>query len=177
MARSRGFSVLRIEPCPNCCAMAATCTPMPGAAVIWCSAALAYTSANSARETFAPTVFALAMLLPITSRLRAAALRPLMPCWKLIAGSFVGMSEGGSHGVLRLHAGGAQVEEGAAVVRLRDGSHGRGRERGGADRLAGGGGVDAHAPAALGCGAAVGQLAVPVEAARAGRRCAQLQRA
>ena len=41
-------------------------------------------SANSTRDDLAPTVLAFATLLPITSRLRAAALRPDRPCWKLM---------------------------------------------------------------------------------------------
>ncbi|MNT75029.1 hypothetical protein D3C72_2138890 [compost metagenome] len=39
----------------------------------------AYTSANCAVDCLKPTVLALAMLLPITSRLDAAAFRPLTP--------------------------------------------------------------------------------------------------
>ena len=41
---------------------------------------VAYASANSAREDLNPTVLVLATLLPITSRLRAAAFSPESPC-------------------------------------------------------------------------------------------------
>src|SRR5690606_23774577 len=43
--------------------------------------------ANSARDAFAPIVLLLATLLPMTSRLRAAAFSPLNPCWKDIRDS------------------------------------------------------------------------------------------
>src|SRR5688572_30166007 len=84
MARSIGFSVVWMLPCVNCCDTDARLTPMPiGLAPAPLSAA-AYTSANSAREALAPGVAALAMLLPITSRLLAVAFRPDKPCWKLM---------------------------------------------------------------------------------------------
>jgi hypothetical protein len=38
-------------------------------------------SANSARDDFMPVVLALAMLLPMTSRLRLAAFNPESPVW------------------------------------------------------------------------------------------------
>ena len=57
-----------------------TGTPVDFAAIGWPPAASAYRSENSAREDFAPIVFALEMLLAITSKLVAAALRPDKPC-------------------------------------------------------------------------------------------------
>src|SRR5258706_532510 len=46
--------------------------------------AVPYMSPNSAREPLAPIVFALATLLPITSRFLLDAFSPDRPCWKLM---------------------------------------------------------------------------------------------
>jgi len=49
-------------------------------ALRWPPAASAYRSENSALEDLAPMVLALEMLLAITSKLVAAALKPDKPC-------------------------------------------------------------------------------------------------
>ncbi|MDT4842979.1 hypothetical protein FQZ97_768950 [compost metagenome] len=81
MARSRSLPVTVMLPCVKSCDTVATVTPMPLLAPPAALTELAYNSANSARELFMPTVLALAMLWPITSRLRLALFRPESPCW------------------------------------------------------------------------------------------------
>jgi hypothetical protein len=81
MAMSSGLPVTLTVPCVNCCATVATSTPMPSVRPLAAIVEAATISENSARATLAPMVLALAMLLPITSRLRLAALRPESPVW------------------------------------------------------------------------------------------------
>ena len=90
MATSRSLPVTVMLPWVNICETVATDTPMPLLTPPEAPMDEAYTSANSAREVFMPTVLALAMLCPITSRLRLAALRPESPCWNAMVESFAG---------------------------------------------------------------------------------------
>src|SRR3990167_11296422 len=63
-----------------------------------------------------PTVLALAMLWPITSRLRLALFRPERPCWNAMVMSFGG---GGGGNETALHEGAdLVVGEGSAVLQL-----------------------------------------------------------
>ncbi|MET3243354.1 hypothetical protein ABIE53_000099 [Burkholderia sp. OAS925] len=81
IATSSAWFVLVIVPCENCCCTSESFVPMP----IWLPTAVAtefaYMSANCAAPLLKPTVFALAMLLPITSRSLDDADKPLKPCW------------------------------------------------------------------------------------------------
>ena len=65
----------------NICETVLTSTPMPTWLPRTRPMAEATRSANSARDDFMPTVLALAMLLPMTSRLRLAAFKPERPVW------------------------------------------------------------------------------------------------
>src|SRR6195952_1587371 len=105
IARSSGLPVGVMLPWLNCCATAATCTPMPACVLFEAEPviAAAYMSANSARDDFSPYVLELATLLPITSRFFDAALKPDRPCWKLMEfswGKSVGSVEGADVGVV-----------------------------------------------------------------------------
>ena len=82
IAMSSGLFVVVMLPCVNSAWIPATATPMPAPLPPDPPMELAKTSANSACEPLKPMVFELATLLPMTSRLRAAALRPDSPCWK-----------------------------------------------------------------------------------------------
>ena len=88
MATSRSLPVTVMLPWVNICVVAATVTPMPELVPPDALMELAYTSANSAREAFMPTVLALAMLWPITSRFLLELLRPESPCWNDMVESF-----------------------------------------------------------------------------------------
>ncbi len=88
MATSRSLPVTVMLPWVNICETVATVTPMPALMPPEALMELAYTSENSVRVVFMPTVLALAMLWPITSRLRLALFRPESPCWKPMAVSF-----------------------------------------------------------------------------------------
>ncbi len=63
-------------PCVNCCAVVESRTPSPTAEVLRFTAPAANTSANSARDSLKPTVFAFAMLFAVTSRSLLAAVNP-----------------------------------------------------------------------------------------------------
>src|SRR5258706_10021720 len=96
-------------PCVNCCVTACRFTPMP---MLLPLIALAYMSANSARDDLAPKVLALATLLPITSRFLLDAFRPDRPCWKLMripwlrcSSEVTGSSVDGAHGAVVHRAG------------------------------------------------------------------------
>ena len=65
-ARSRFESVNSMLPCANCCATAATRTPLPLALLDTPCSDTANRSANSAREPLKPLVDVLAMLLAVT---------------------------------------------------------------------------------------------------------------
>ena len=80
IATSRLLPVMLMFPCVNCCATVPTATPIPG--VMFPPAGpncVAISAENSVREDFIPTVLALAMLLPITSRFLLEAFRPESP--------------------------------------------------------------------------------------------------
>ena len=85
MATSISLPVAVMLPWVNCWVTAATVTPMPVAVPPEALTELAYSSENSARELFMPTVLALAMLCPITSRFLLAVFRPESPCWNAMA--------------------------------------------------------------------------------------------
>src|SRR5260370_849148 len=72
MAMSRFEDVVLILPCVNCWAVAARRTPSPTTEVLRFTAPCVYTSANSARESLKPTVFALARAADQRGRRRAA---------------------------------------------------------------------------------------------------------
>ena len=82
MATSVLLPVMLTLPWLKFCAMLETVVPMPGVlAMLPEPMAEATRSANSAVEDFMPTVLALAMLLPMTSRFWLAAVRPESPVW------------------------------------------------------------------------------------------------
>src|SRR5579885_2360675 len=75
-ARSRLLPVAVMFPWPNCCATAATCTPLPTAVCATPSWVWAKRSANSARDCLKPVVLTLARLFEVTLRSVLAALMP-----------------------------------------------------------------------------------------------------
>src|SRR5512135_2168538 len=76
--------VVLILPWVNCCATVSSLDPMPICAAPAPDRAAANTSPNCACDCLNPTVFALATLLPITSRSLEAEFNPLNPCVKLM---------------------------------------------------------------------------------------------
>ena len=72
--------VVLIVPWPNCCCTDVSRVPMPICVLVDVATEFAYMSAKFARPCLKPTVFAFAMLLPITSRWFAAPANPLKPC-------------------------------------------------------------------------------------------------
>ena len=90
MATSRSLLVTEMLPCVNCCETVLTSTPRPAELPPPVPREEATSSPYSAREAFMPVVLALAMLWPITSRLRLVAFRPERPCWKPMVFSFGG---------------------------------------------------------------------------------------
>src|ERR1700679_944376 len=77
ISMSRGVEASdMLSPWVNCCAAVTTCTPSPPVVVLRLTALDAYTSANSACESLKPMVFALAMLLEVTSKAVLAADSP-----------------------------------------------------------------------------------------------------
>ena len=94
-ARSRFESVNSMLPCANCCATAATRTPLPLALLDTPCSDTANRSANSVREPLKPLVDVLAMLLAVTLRSVWAAFRPeraIRNGMEWLLGNFVGYS-------------------------------------------------------------------------------------
>ncbi|KGW52430.1 hypothetical protein Y049_2237 [Burkholderia pseudomallei MSHR684] len=69
-----------IVPWLNCCCTDASIVPMPIGLLTADATEFAYMSENCAVLPLKPTVFAFAMLLPITSRSLDAPAKPLKPC-------------------------------------------------------------------------------------------------
>src|SRR5262245_13484324 len=164
IARSIGFCVAAMLPCVNCCDTDSSVTPMPTLFAPVPFIALAYMSANSARADFAPYVFALAMLLPITSRFLLVALRPESPCWKPIVRPCGDRdSVEGLDRCVRRAAALRELER-QRVAAGADGVDPVAHQRGGRQRRRAAGGGDAEREVG------VARLAgVPVEAVAAGR--------